>query len=109
FYTVPGPSGTMPEQKLKDYGTPHRLGADDRHHVYAGSIVKGLVLADGRQGMIYVSPGEWIRLRKTVVNWPIFTYDGPNIAVSYFDCMPQTEDGNYNMHLETNLAVRINE
>ena len=107
LYTQPGPSGIMPAEALTKYSTPHRLGADDRHHVYAGMIVKGLILPDGKQVMLYVGPGEWIRLHKTTVNWPVFPYDGPNIAVSYFDRKPQTEDGNYNMNLETNLSARI--
>lgn len=105
FYTRPGQAGVMPAEMLKHYATPHRLEADERHHVHAGIIVKGLVLPDGKQVVVYVSVGEWILLHKTTLSWPIFPYDGPNIAVSYFD-RPAPE-GDFRMDLDPSLPVRI--
>jgi len=109
FYLQPGPSGVMPVELLKDYATPHKLAADDRHHVYSGRIIKGLVLPDGSQAMVYVGPGEWIRLHKTTLNWPAFPFDGRNIAISYFDAPPPTEDDNYEMNVDPSVKIRIQE
>ena len=108
FYTRPGQSGVMPAEGLKQYATPHRLEADERHHVHAGVIVKGLALPGGEQAVIYVCAGEWVRVHKTNLSWPIFPYDGPNLAVSYFD-RPAPVKNDYRMDLDRDLAVRIAE
>jgi hypothetical protein len=53
--------------------------------VFGGAIVKGMQLGDDRQAVVYVTPGEWIRLFPSVLNWPIFPFGKPAIAVSHYD------------------------
>jgi hypothetical protein len=73
------------EEELSKYVTPHNAIVHDWHCVFAGVIIKGMQLEDGRQAVVYVTPGEWIRLFPTVLSWPIFPFGKPVLAVSHYD------------------------
>jgi hypothetical protein len=75
----------MSEAQLSAYTTPHRVLANDWHFVMRGGIIKGLQLDGGLQAVLYVQPGEWIRLNPKVVNWPVFPVGEPSIGISFFD------------------------
>lgn len=85
---------TSPEKKtpkeLKAYLTPHAVQVTDWHFCMSGAFVKGLQLDGDLQGVLYVQPGEWIRLNANVKNWPVFPYGQATIGVSFFDKQPGT-------------------
>ena len=95
----------MSAEDLKAYATPHYVLAGDIHCVFTGMISKGLVMEDGRQAVVYVQAGEWIRLNQTILNWPIFAADAPGSAVSYFDRKPSPETNNYDMDIHPEVEV----
>lgn len=72
-------------QEMKDYLTPHYVLVNDIHFVFTGSIIKGLQLEDGLQGVVYVEAGEWVRLGPTILNWPIFPSGQAVTGLSFFD------------------------
>jgi len=75
----------MSEEQLAAYAAPHCVLANDWHFTMRGGIIKGLQLENAMQGVLYVQPGEWIRLNPKVINWPIFPVGEPSIGVSFFD------------------------
>ncbi len=83
---------TSPQQKtpaeMKAYLTPHAVQVTDWHFCMSGAFVKGLQLEGSLQGLLYVQPGEWIRLNANVKNWPVFPSGQPTIGVSFFDKKP---------------------
>jgi hypothetical protein len=95
------PAQMTPEQ-LSAYTTPHRVLANDWHFVMRGGIIKGLQLAGGQQAVLYVQPGEWIRLNPQVVNWPIFPVGEPTIGISFFD----QEWGTFGQETHADVKVR---
>ena len=76
---------------LQAYLTPHNIHVNDWHFVFSGTIVKGMQLQGDRQAVVYVTPGEWIRLAPSVLNWPIFSFGEPVIGLSYYDREPAAE------------------
>ena len=98
-------SAELSEADLKAYSTPHHVLAGDLHFVFSGLIIKGLVLKDGLQAVVYVQAGEWIRLNQTILNWPIFPAGVPVTAVSYFDRQPNPDTNNYDMDLHPEVEV----
>ena len=75
----------MKEADLTAYLTPHNIHVNDWHFTFSGTIVKGIQLEGDKQAVVYVTPGEWIRLAPTVLNWPIFAFGVPVMAISYYD------------------------
>lgn len=88
-----GVTAKMTEADLGAYLTPHNVHVNDWHFTYSGTIVKGLQLERDRQAVVYVTPGEWIRLASTALNWPIFAFGTPVIGLSYYDLEPNGEGG----------------
>ena len=95
----------MTEADLGVYLTPHNVHVNDWHFTFSGTIVKGLQLAGDLQAVVYVTPGEWIRLAPTALNWPIFAFGAPVIGVSYYDREPNAEGG-FNMDLHADHPIR---
>jgi len=91
-----GASGkdTSPQKKtaaeVKAYLTPHAVQVTDWHLCMSGAFVKGLQLEGDLQGVLYVQPGEWIRLNASVKNWPVFPLGQATVGVSFFDKQPGT-------------------
>ena len=95
---------TMSEDELAAYLMPHNVHAHDWHFTFSGTIIKGIQLDDDLQAVVYVTPGEWIRLSPAVLNWPIFAFGTPVIGLSYFDRMPGA-DGEFDMSLHPDHSV----
>lgn len=89
---------TMTENDLTGYLTPHNVHVNDWHFTCSGAIVKGIQLEADLQAVVYVSPGEWIRLAPSVLNWPIFAFGTPVIGLSYYDRAPNA-DGKFDMDM----------
>ena len=89
---------TMTEDDLTGYLTPHNVHVNDWHFTCSGAIVKGIQLEADLQAVVYVSPGEWIRLAPSVLNWPIFAFGTPVIGLSYYDRAPNA-DGKFDMDM----------
>ena len=94
----------MTEADLGVYLTPHNVHVNDWHFTFSGAIVKGLQLEGDLQAVVYVTPGEWIRLAPTALNWPIFAFGAPVIGVSYYDREPNAEGG-FDMDLHPDHPV----
>lgn len=80
------------------YLVPHRFPVNDWHFCFIGTMAKGLRLENGEQAVLYVFAGEWMRLRPTVLNWPVFQSATPIIGLSYFE-EKANEHGAYDMEL----------
>ena len=76
---------TAPEAEVRGALMPHVQEAVDWHFVMSGSIVKGLELGGGLQGVLYMQAGEWICLNPKAVNWVITPMGQPTIGISYFN------------------------
>src|SRR5262249_48711468 len=74
----------VPAQYLLGHRQPHVQPVNDWHFVMSGSIIKGLQLEDGLQGVLYVQAGEWICLTPKAVNWVITSSGQPTLGISYF-------------------------
>lgn len=83
----------MTEKDLVAYLTPHNVQVHDWHFTFSGAIVKGIRMEGDLQAVVYVTPGEWIRLAPSVLNWPVFAFGAPVIGVSYYDRVPNAEGG----------------
>jgi hypothetical protein len=76
---------TGPEEEVRNNLMPHVQDAVDWHFLMSGSIVKGLELGSGLQGVLYMQAGEWICLNPKAVNWVITPMGQPTIGISYFN------------------------
>jgi hypothetical protein len=92
------------ESDLSAYVTPHHAMVNDWHCVFSGTIVKGIQMEGDRQAVVYVTPGEWIRLAPSVLNWPIFAFGAPVIAVSHYD-RELNERGWFDMELRPDHPI----
>jgi hypothetical protein len=97
------PTARTPKE-IADYLIPHYVQVNDWHFVFAGAIVKGVQLGEGLQGVVYVQPGEWIRLNPTILNWPIFPHGEASVVVSYFD--RSFAGGPFKMDLHKEVEVK---
>ncbi|AQS83862.1 hypothetical protein A0U92_02690 [Acetobacter aceti] len=89
---------SLRDEDFKAYMTPHRFPVLDFHFCFAGTMAKGLKLQNGTEAVIYIFPGEWMRVRPTVLNWPIFQSGSPVVGLSYF-AEKENEHGAYDMEL----------
>jgi hypothetical protein len=76
---------TGAEEDVRNNLMPHVQDAVDWHFLMSGSIVKGLELGGGLQGVLYMQAGEWICLNPKAVNWVITPMGQPTIGISYFN------------------------
>ena len=97
FSLKPGGEGERPAADMKAGQTPHRVHVNEMHFTLSGTIMKGLQLADGRQAVIYVTAGEWIKLHEVTLNWIVYPSGEAVNAISYYDQEPHTEDLRYDM------------
>jgi hypothetical protein len=79
------PPAARSAKEIRDYLVPHHVQVNDWHFVFSGAIIKGLQIRQDLQGVVYCQAGEWIRLNPSLLNWPIFPYGEPTVAISYFD------------------------
>lgn len=105
FSLKPGPEGERPADEMKAGQTPHRTHVNECHFVLSGAIMKGLQLDDGRQAVVYVTAGEWMRLHEVTLNWVVYPAGQPVNAVSYYDREPHTEDMRYDMTAEPDHRI----
>lgn len=96
----------MNEAGLTAYLTPHNIHVNDWHFTLSGTIVKGIQLKGDKQAVVYVTPGEWIRLAPTVLNWPIFAFGVPVIGISYYDREVNSE-GWFDMDLHPDHPILL--
>ena len=92
FSLKTGGEGERPAAEMKSGQTPHRVHVNEMHFTFSGTIMKGLQLADGRQGVVYIIAGEWIKLHDVTLNWVVYPSGQAVNAVSYYDSEPHTED-----------------
>ena len=95
---------SMTEDDVNAYLTPHHVQVNDWHFTFSGAIIKGIQLQGDLQAVVYVTPGEWISIAPTVLNWPIFAFGSPVIGLSYYDREPNA-DGDYDMELHPENKV----
>lgn len=93
FFLAFGPS--IKEAHISDKADMSKLrvhanSVNECHFVMSGAITKGIELGDGLQGVLYLLPGEWMRLNDKCVVWSIVSYGEPTVGVSYFDQPPGT-------------------
>lgn len=106
FSTNPGGAmGDMPAEALIAYQTPHHVNANEIHFLFSGCITKGLQLADGRQAVVYITAGEWMRIDSSNLTWPVFNSGEASVAMSCYDRQPQLEGGQFEMSLYPEHAV----
>ncbi|HZU62508.1 MAG TPA: hypothetical protein VFF98_02405 [Novosphingobium sp.] len=86
------------DEDFKAYLVPHRFPVLDFHFCFGGTMAKGLKLENGQEAVIYIFTGEWMRLRPSVLNWPIFQSGSPIVGVSYF-AEKENAHGAYDMEL----------
>lgn len=86
------------EEDFAAYLVPHRFPVNDWHFCFAGTMAKGLLLENGVQATLYIFGGEWMKLKPTVLNWPIFQKASPIVGLSFFE-EEANEHGAYDMDL----------
>jgi hypothetical protein len=91
-------------KEIADYLIPHHVLVNDWHFVFSGGIIKGVQLKGDLQGVVYCQAGDWIRLNPSILNWPIFPYGEPTVAVSYFD--RSFSGGPFKMDLHKEVPVK---
>jgi hypothetical protein len=72
---------------------PHHTHATELHHIVVGAMIMGLLLSNREQAIIYLQPGETLRLVESVQHWPYDPADGSHLVVSYFDRSPPEQGG----------------
>ena len=99
------PVAEFSKETMQNYLTPHYLRVNNWHFLYAGTIVKGLQLTPELQGMVYIFPGEWMRLDPNVLNWPVFCKGPGTVALSCYD-LP-VEEHKFDLHPELKVMPEM--
>ena len=76
----------------------------DWYFIVSGTIMKGVQLEGGVQGIVYATPGDWLRFAPSVLNWPMMASGSPVIAVAYYDREPN-EEGGFDMEFKADHTV----
>lgn len=108
FITLLDGAGEVEPAPLRDedfgaYLVPHKFPVNDWHFCFAGTMAKGLQLTDGSQAVLYIFAGEWMRLRPSVLNWPVFQSGSPIVGLSCFE-EEANEHGAYTMELHPEFS-----
>ncbi|WP_434694913.1 hypothetical protein J3P89_16275 [Pseudomonas sp. Z1-14] len=99
------PVAELSKETIQNYLTPHHLLVNNIHFLFAGLIAKGLQLKNGQQCVVYLSPGEYMRLNHEVFNWPIFSQGAGTVAVSCYD-LP-VEEHKFDLHPELTVPTEM--